>query len=80
MCAWDGMTYIVDQQRNSVRFQFEQNVSAFAAGIYSTCTLHIKGGRKKGRERERERERERWERETIHNNNKCAHKPLYLYI
>ena len=32
MCAWDGMTYIVDQQRNSVRFQFEQNVSAFTAG------------------------------------------------
>ena len=33
VCAWDGMTYIVDQQRNSVRFQFEQNVSAFTAGI-----------------------------------------------
>ena len=32
VCAWDGMTYIVDQQRNSVRFQFEQNVSAFTAG------------------------------------------------
>lgn len=31
-CAWDGMTYIVDQKRNIVRYKFEQNVSAFTAG------------------------------------------------
>ena len=32
VCAWDGMTYIVDQRRNVVRYQFEENVSAFCAG------------------------------------------------
>ena len=32
VCAWDGMTYIVDQGRNVVRYQFEENVSAFCAG------------------------------------------------
>ena len=55
VCAWDGMTYIVDQQRNSVRFQFEQNVSAFTAG-----TMY----RERERERERGGERGR-DRETI---------------
>ena len=72
MCAWDGMTYIVDQQRNSVRFQFEQNVSAFTAGTYSSRMSEREkrgkergregeggGGGGRGRERERERERER---------------------
>ena len=33
------MTYIVDQQRNTVRFQFEQNVSAFTAGDESLCDI-----------------------------------------
>jgi len=32
VCAWDGMTYIVDQGRNVVRYQFEDNVLAFCAG------------------------------------------------
>jgi len=33
VCAWDGMTYIVDQGRNVVRYQlFEDNISAFCAG------------------------------------------------
>ena len=31
-CAWDGMTYVVDQKHNVVRYQFEENVSAFCAG------------------------------------------------
>ena len=34
-CAWDGQTYILDQQKNSVRFQFEDSVKAFCAGMYS---------------------------------------------
>ncbi|XP_064399890.1 KICSTOR complex protein ITFG2-like isoform X2 [Halichondria panicea] len=33
-CAWDGMTYVVDLNRNIVRYKFEQNVTAFAAGCY----------------------------------------------
>ncbi|XP_043473905.1 KICSTOR complex protein ITFG2-like [Leptopilina heterotoma] len=33
-CTWDGQTYILDQQRNSVRFQFEQTVRAFCTGMY----------------------------------------------
>lgn len=34
-CAWDGQTYILDQQRNSVRFQFEEPVRAFCSGDYN---------------------------------------------
>jgi len=34
-CAWDGQTYILDQQRRSVRFQFEEPVRAFCAGNYN---------------------------------------------
>ncbi|CAI8001739.1 KICSTOR complex protein ITFG2 [Geodia barretti] len=33
-CAWDGMTYIVDQKRNVVKFNFGENVCAFSAGKY----------------------------------------------
>ncbi|CAL1269142.1 unnamed protein product [Larinioides sclopetarius] len=33
-CAWDGQTYMVNQRKQSVRFQFEHSVSAFAAGKY----------------------------------------------
>ena len=54
VCAWDGMTYIVDQQRNSVRFQFEQNVSAFTAGtMYNIIQRERegKGARERGGER-----------------------------
>ncbi|XP_062339413.1 KICSTOR complex protein ITFG2 isoform X1 [Osmerus eperlanus] len=35
-CAWDGQTYIIDQNRTVVRFQFDENVNAFCAGQY-TC-------------------------------------------
>ncbi|KAJ8678836.1 hypothetical protein QAD02_014623 [Eretmocerus hayati] len=35
VCTWDGQTYILDQQKNSVRFQFEEPVRAFCAGMYS---------------------------------------------
>ncbi|XP_012277363.1 KICSTOR complex protein ITFG2-like isoform X2 [Orussus abietinus] len=34
-CAWDGQTYILDQQKNSVRFQFGESVRAFCTGKYS---------------------------------------------
>ena len=34
-CSWDGLTYIVDQSRDSVRFKFEEPVSAFIAGHYT---------------------------------------------
>ena len=58
VCAWDGMTYIVDQQRNSVRFQFEQNVSAFTAGTMYNLLLYRERGRGKGDQREKEGGRE----------------------
>ncbi|XP_076245927.1 KICSTOR complex protein ITFG2 isoform X2 [Calliopsis andreniformis] len=34
-CAWDGQTYILDHQQNSVRFQFEEPVRAFCTGNYN---------------------------------------------
>ncbi|XP_057379649.1 KICSTOR complex protein ITFG2-like [Daphnia carinata] len=34
-CSWDGQTYIVNQEKQTVRFQFDQSVSAFTAGYYS---------------------------------------------
>lgn len=34
-CAWDGQTYILDQNQNCVRFQFEEPVMAFCTGLYN---------------------------------------------
>jgi len=34
-CSWDGQTYIISQDRQAVRFQFEECVSTFTAGLYS---------------------------------------------
>ena len=34
-CSWDGQTYIVSQDRQGVRFQFEESVSTFTAGQFS---------------------------------------------
>lgn len=34
-CAWDGQTYIINQNRMVVRFQFDDNVNAFCAGQYA---------------------------------------------
>lgn len=31
-CAWDGQTYIVNEERQSVRFQFDEAVCTFTAG------------------------------------------------
>lgn len=39
-CAWDGQTYIIDHSRTVARFQVDENVSAFCAGLYA-----CKGGR-----------------------------------
>lgn len=33
-CAWDGQTYIIDHNRMVVRFQFDENVNAFCAGVW----------------------------------------------
>jgi hypothetical protein len=33
-CSWDGLTYIVNQDKHSLRFKFEEPVSAFIAGEY----------------------------------------------
>lgn len=34
VCAWNGKTYIIDEERNYLRFKFEEAVSAFTAGNY----------------------------------------------
>lgn len=34
-CGWDGQTYIVNHTRDVVRYQFEEDVTAFTAGQYS---------------------------------------------
>jgi len=34
-CSWDGQTYIISQDRQAVRFQFEESVLTFTAGLYS---------------------------------------------
>lgn len=33
-CAWNGKTYIIDEERNYLRFKFGEAVSAFTAGNY----------------------------------------------
>lgn len=47
-CAWDGQTYIIDHNRTVLRFQVEENVSAFCAGLYacrggqnSPCLVYV---------------------------------------
>ena len=32
-CSWDGQTYIVNLQKEVVRFHFRENVAAFCAGM-----------------------------------------------
>ena len=36
LCDLNGMTYIIDKQRNIVSYNFNENVAAFCAGIYGT--------------------------------------------
>ncbi|XP_061438544.1 KICSTOR complex protein ITFG2 isoform X2 [Rhineura floridana] len=47
-CAWDGQTYIIDHGRTVARFQVDENVSAFCAGLYackggfnSPCLVYV---------------------------------------
>ncbi|KAK2528089.1 KICSTOR complex protein ITFG2 isoform X1 [Columba livia] len=47
-CAWDGQTYIIDHSRTVARFQADENVSAFCAGLYackgernSPCLVYV---------------------------------------
>lgn len=39
-CAWDGQTYIIDHNRTVVRFQVDENVRAFCAGLYACKEGH----------------------------------------
>lgn len=49
VCSWDGQTYILDQDKNSVRFHLEQPVQAFNSGYYNltpneppvTCLVYV---------------------------------------
>ncbi|CAB3365517.1 Hypothetical predicted protein [Cloeon dipterum] len=34
VCSWDGQTYVLGQDSISVRFQFEESVAAFTAGLF----------------------------------------------
>lgn len=33
-CAWDGSTYIIDSEKNIVKFQFPESVMAFNVGYF----------------------------------------------
>ncbi|KAK2489027.1 hypothetical protein MC885_013444 [Smutsia gigantea] len=39
-CAWDGQTYIIDHNRAVVRFQVDENIRAFCAGLYACKEGH----------------------------------------
>ncbi|RZC32335.1 integrin-alpha FG-GAP repeat-containing protein 2-like, partial [Asbolus verrucosus] len=49
VCSWDGQTYILDQEKNSVRFHLDEPVQAFHSGYYNlavneqpvTCLVYI---------------------------------------
>ena len=45
LCDLNGMTYIIDKQRNIVSYNFNENVAAFCAGFYGTGGS---GGRRGG--------------------------------
>lgn len=35
-CSWNGQTYIISQDRQAVRFQFDEQVSTFTAGLFTS--------------------------------------------
>ncbi|XP_049787294.1 KICSTOR complex protein ITFG2-like [Schistocerca cancellata] len=39
-CSWDGQTYILDQEKQSVRFQLDEHVCGFCSGYYSITLDH----------------------------------------
>jgi hypothetical protein len=49
VCSWDGQTYILDQDKNCVRFHLDEPVQAFHSGHYNltvneqavTCLVYI---------------------------------------
>ncbi|XP_044269224.1 KICSTOR complex protein ITFG2-like [Tribolium madens] len=49
VCSWDGQTYILDQEKNCVRFHLDEPVQAFHCGHYNltinddpvTCLVYI---------------------------------------
>ncbi|KAK9720116.1 Integrin-alpha FG-GAP repeat-containing protein 2 [Popillia japonica] len=49
VCSWDGHTYILDQYKNTVRFQLDESVQVFETGYYTlipgekpvTCFVYI---------------------------------------
>lgn len=49
VCSWDGQTYILDQEKNTVRFQLDEPVQAFESGYYNiehdepayTCLVYV---------------------------------------
>lgn len=48
-CSWDGQTYILDQDKNSIRFPLDEPVQAFESGYYNldinskpvTCFVYV---------------------------------------
>ncbi|XP_044729460.1 KICSTOR complex protein ITFG2-like [Chrysoperla carnea] len=42
-CSWDGQTYMLDQDKNSVRFQLDEPVQAFCSGYYNVESANSKG-------------------------------------
>ncbi|XP_023015849.2 KICSTOR complex protein ITFG2 [Leptinotarsa decemlineata] len=38
VCCWDGQTYILDQEKNSLRFHLDEPVQAFASDYYGITT------------------------------------------
>jgi hypothetical protein len=49
LATWDGVTYIIDRERNAVCFNFKERICAFACGMYSptpykppvTCLVYV---------------------------------------
>jgi len=39
-CSWDGQTYIISQDKQAVRFKFEDSVSTFTAGNFTLGPLN----------------------------------------
>ena len=40
-CGWDGSTYIIDSEKNIVKFQFPESVMAFNVGYFGMETRNV---------------------------------------
>lgn len=38
-CSWDGHTYLVNLNKEVVRFRFRESVAAFCAGLYTLVPI-----------------------------------------